>query len=139
LISERIADEISGVGKTNRCPCGEARASGRHACCGATRVPGVHKRPEFDANAVKGRFIKRLGNPGQIAKFLRKQRGIVVAGGQHAGNAEADHLVKHIEDFPTAQIDVEKNTVGEVLLNRCDDAADLRHEADNLATEAAKN
>jgi hypothetical protein len=103
------------------------------------RVPGLHERPEFDANAVKGRFIKRLGDPRQIAKFLRKQRGIVVAGGQHARNAEADHLGQHIEDFPATQIDVEKNTVREVLLNRCDDVADLRHKADNLAAEATKN
>jgi hypothetical protein len=103
------------------------------------RVAGLHQRPEFNANAVKRRFIKRLGDPGQIAKFLRKQRGIVVAGGQHARNAEADDLGKHIEDFPAAQIDVEKNTVRVVRLNRFDDIVDLRHEADNLAAEATQN
>ncbi len=127
------------MGKANRWPRGNARSSRRPAFFAATRLPALRKRPEFDANAAKGLLIERLGDPGQIAEWLRKQRGIIVAGGQHAGNAEAHHLGKHIEDLAAAQIDVEKNAVRAVFLNRVDDVADIRHEADNIAAEVTKN
>jgi hypothetical protein len=127
------------MGEMNRGPRGKARSSRHPAFCAAIRLPALRKRPEFDANAVKGLLIKRLRDPGQITECLRKQRGIIVAGGQHARNAEADHLGKHIKDLATAQVNVEKNPVRAVFLNRIDDRADVRHQAHNLAAEAMKN
>jgi hypothetical protein len=127
------------MGKANLCPWGRPRSPRHRAFFAATGLRRLRKRPEVDADAVKSLLIERLGDPGQTAECLRKQRGIIVAGGQHAGNAEADHLGEHIKDLAAAQINVEKNPVGAVFLDRVDDAADIRHEADNVAAEATDN
>jgi hypothetical protein len=120
-------------------PCEKARALTRPAFASPVCLPGLSKRAEFDANAAKGRFVKRLGDSRQIAECRRKQHRIIVPGGQHARDAEADQLREYTEDLATSQVDIEKNTVGVVLLNRVDNMVDFRNEAHNLASEATKN
>src|SRR5262249_5913174 len=142
--SAREGGSISSVGEGKALPARKAPGAGTprflHPRLAAlVCLPGFSERAEFDADAAKSGFIKRLGDSWQITECCRKLCRIIVPGGKHTRDAEADHLRKHIEDFAASQVDVEQNTVWVVLLDRIDNVADLRNEPNNLAAEATKH
>src|SRR5579871_2580319 len=96
-------------------------------------------RAEFEANAAKIGLIERLADSRQMAKFGRKKRRIIVTRGQHARNAVVDQFGQHFEDLATAQVDIEKNTVGMMLFDSAQNVANFRNRADNLASEMMKD